>query len=149
MTRVLIMLICGMLIITSLISLNLHDTEIAYVIGLSKLWVIGRLALAGFLAAYYLFFPLRQPNTAFCLRIIGVGLLYIGLTSMLWGSRASGIFVPVTDIVLTIESGIVAILASIELPRSDRAALDLISLKLTVLKAMGQGKTNKLNPAAS
>jgi len=127
-----------MLIIASLISLDVHDTQIAYVLGLGKLWIIGRLALSAFLAAYYLFFPLRQRSVALGLRMMGIGFIYIGLVSALWGSSASGFFVPVADIVLVVEGGIVAVLASIELPLSDRAALDLTALKLTVLQGGAQ-----------
>ncbi len=147
MTRLLIIIFCSMLIIASLISLSVHDAEIAYIIGLSRFWIIGRLALEFFLLAYYLFYPLRQRGVALGMRAAGIGLIYMGLSSLLWGSRASGTFVPITDIVLALEGGIVAVLASIELPLSDRAALDLTSLKLTAVNAMRSPRKSKLGTA--
>lgn len=147
MTKSLIVMVSTLLIVTSLISLGVHGPEMAYIVGLSQLWVIGRLLVAGFLLLYYLFFPLRRRAAATLMRVMGIVLLYAGLSSVLWGSYASGTFIPVVDIVLALAGGIVALLASIELPQHDRALVDLASLKLNVLTAIQLGHKGKL-PAA-
>ncbi len=136
MTKLLIILFCGMLVVASLFSLGVHEPAMAYVLGLSKLWVVGRLALAFFLLSYYLFFPVRQRGITMLLRVTAGAMLYAGLSSVLWGSYASGSFIPVVDIVLLLEGGIVALLASFELPQYERAAQDVTSLKLNVVKWM-------------
>jgi hypothetical protein len=119
-----------------------------YVLGLSKLWIIGRLSLALFLLLYYLFFPVRRPSVVMALRMIGIGLLYFGLSSVLWGSYGSGTFIPVVDIVLVLEGGLVALLASMDLPQHDRAVLDIASLKLNVVSALVSARKGKLRTAS-
>lgn len=144
MTKGLIFICSALLIITSLISLAVHGPEMGYILGLSKLWVIGRLALAGFLMVYYLFWPVRRRGVSSLMRLTGIILLYAGLSSVLWGSYGSGTFIPVVDIVLVLESGIVALLASMELPQHEKAVVDLASLKLSVLAAMQSGRKGRL-----
>jgi len=146
MTKFIIVLFCSMLIVASLISLGVHEAEMAYIIGLSKLWIIGRLAFASFLLMYYMFFPLRRRHIALGLRLTGFGLLYAGISSVLFGSYGSGTFIPVVDIVLTLEGGIVAILASLELPQYEHASHDITALKLNVVNVMPASK-DKLRTA--
>ncbi len=148
MTKYIIGVCCGMLIIASLISLGLHESEMAYILGFSKLWIIGRLLLASSLLAYYLFLSVRRRAVTLALRVIGVSLLYMSLSSILGGSSASGTFVPIVDIVLALEGGIVCLLASLDLPQYESTAPTIATLKLNVVNMMKLTAKGKLRTAS-
>ncbi len=133
MTKFITILFSGILIMTSLIGLGLHDAEYSYIVGFSKPWIVGRLLLAFFLLFHNWLLPIGKQLIIWSLRLLSVALFYCGLSSLLFGSRASGLLIPYIDIVLLIEGGIVACLASLEVPEYERSFTNLAVINLSSL----------------
>lgn len=67
------------------------------------------------------------------MRLTAIVLLYFGMSSLLWGSYASGTFMPLVDIFLAIEGAIVTALVSLELQAYRKSFANLSSLELQAL----------------
>lgn len=91
---------------------------IQQIIGNAPSFVVGRLLLAGLLAGYVLFAVMRCREIQLLLRIGGGILIGYGLAAtmspMLFGFAEA--FIPIGDIFIWLEGGVLALLLSLDVP---------------------------------
>lgn len=133
MTRFLIFFSSLLLLAASAVGERIHEVALTYVIGASPIWTISRAVVALILLTYGFSAYFRRLLSDRLLLIVGLGLLYFGWSSLLFGSRAAGLYMPAIDIGLALLTGTVTVLASLELPSEPKSRLNITSLKLSAL----------------